>query len=136
MTDSEKWAWWTLGAVALTAAAYATFVALLKNGSGAQSVFALVALTALPKSSRRYLRGRRLDEREAAIANAALLAGFRGLWVAFVLFVAGFGFIKGWDASLNVPIWVLASSVWWSALLLLTVQAVTTLVLYRRGAHA
>src|SRR5437763_969766 len=100
MTDSEKWAWWTLGVVALTTTAYAAFVALLGHWDAAQSVFALIALTALPKSSRRYFKGRRLDEREAAIANAALLAGFRGLWVAFVFFVVAFGFIKGWDTSL------------------------------------
>jgi hypothetical protein len=136
MTDSEKWAWWTLGVVALTAMAYATFVAMLKNGNAAQAVFALMALTALPKSSRRYFQGRRLDEREAAIAKAALLAGFRGLWVAFILFVVTFGFIKGWDTSVNVPMWVFSSTVWWSAMLLLSVQATATLVMYRRGAHA
>jgi hypothetical protein len=136
MTDSEKWAWWTLGVVALTATAYATFVALLKNANAAQSVFALIALTALPKSSRRYFQGRRLDEREAAIANAALLAGFRSLWLVFIVFVMGFGFINGWNSSINVPMWMLSSSVWWSATLLLVVQATATLVLYRRGAHA
>jgi hypothetical protein len=136
MTDSEKWAWWTLGVVALTAAAYATFVALLGHWDAAQSVFALIALTALPKSSRRYFKGRRLDQREIYIANAALLAGFRALWVAFIGFVVPFGFIKGWDTSVNVPMWVFSSSVWWATMLLLTVQATTTLVLYRRGAHA
>ena len=136
MTDSEKWAWWTLGVVALTAIAYAAFVALLGHPDAAQSVFALIALTALPKSSRRYFQGRRLDEREAAIANAALLAGFRGVWIAFIGFVMTFGFIKGWDASMNVSMWMLSSSVWWSATLLLAVQATTTLVLYRRVLHA
>jgi hypothetical protein len=136
MTDSEKWAWWNLGVVALTMAAYATFVALLKNANAAQAVFALLALTALPKSSRRYFQGHRLDEREAAIANAALLAGFRGLLLVFVVFVMGLGFIRGWDSSINVPMWTLASSLWWSGTLLLTVQSVTTLVLYRRSMHA
>jgi hypothetical protein len=136
MTDSEKWAWWTLGVVALTAAAYATFVALLKNANAAQSVFALIALTALPKSSRRYLQGRRLDEREAAIANAALLAGFRAFWIAFIGFVVAFGFIRGWDTSVTVPMWALSSTIWWAAMLVLAVEATTTLVLHRRGVHA
>ena len=136
MTDSEKWAWWTLGIVALTAVAYATFVALLKNANAAQAVFALLALTAIPANSRRYFKGRRLDEREREISNKALLAGFRGLWIGLIGFVLPFGFIKGWDTSVTLPMWVLSSIIWWAATLVLAVEAITTLVLYRRGAHA
>jgi len=136
MTDSEKWAWWTLGIVALTAIAYATFVALLKNPNAAQAVFALLALTALPAHSRRYFTGRMLDERERDISNKALLAGFRGLWVVFIGFVLIFGFARGWDTSITVPMWMLSSTIWWAAMLVLTVEATTTVVLYRRGAHA
>jgi hypothetical protein len=136
MTDSEKWAWWTLGVVALTATAYATFVALLRNGQAAQSVFALLALTAIPANSRRYFKGRRLDERERAISNAALLAGFRAMWLAAIGLVMTLGFVKGWDASLNLPIWMLCSTIWWAVMLVLGVEATTTLVLYRREQHA
>jgi hypothetical protein len=46
------------------------------------------------------------------------------------------GFVKGWDATLSLPMWMLSSTIWWSTMLLLTVQAVSTLVLYRSGSHA
>jgi hypothetical protein len=82
MTDSEKWAWWTLAVAALTAAAYFAFVA--RFGS----------------------------QREIAV------------------------FSKGWDASIILPVWRLEEFIRWCATLLLAVEAATTLVLYRRGAHA
>ena len=46
------------------------------------------------------------------------------------------GFIKGWDATLTVPVWALAETIWWAATLVLGVQALTTIVLYRGGPHA
>ena len=64
MSDSEKWARWTLGVVALTIAAYGAFLVFFGHGPAISSVFALLALTSIPASSRRYFRGRRLDERE------------------------------------------------------------------------
>ena len=136
MSDSEKWAWWTLGVVVLTIAAYAAFVAFVKSGPAAISVFALLALTAIPASSRRYFTGRRFDERESAIANKALLAGFRAFWVAFCGLIVAIGFIKGWDATLTVPVWALSETLWWAVILVLGVQALTTIVLYRGGPHA
>jgi len=136
MTDSEKWAVWTLSVVALTAIAWFTFVALLGSGPASQSVFALLALTAVPAHSRRHLKGRALDEREKEIAGKALLAGFRALWVAFVAVVLTVGFAKGWDASVTLPLWRLEEILLWSVVLVLAVESVTTLVLYRRGSHA
>jgi magnesium-transporting ATPase (P-type) len=133
MTDSEKWAWWTLGVVALTVIAFFAFVALLGSGPASQSVFALLALTAVPANSRRYLKGKLFDERDKAIAGKALLAGFRALWVVFIGVVMTIGFIKGWDATLSLPVWMLSSTVWWAAMLVLAVEATTTLVLYRKG---
>jgi hypothetical protein len=108
-----------LGVVALTAIAWFTFVALL-------------ALTALPASSRRYFKGRAFDEREKEISGKALLVGFRALWVVFIGVVLTIGFVKGWKTTLSLPLW----TVWWAVMLMLTVESVTTLVLYRRGSHA
>ena len=133
MTDSEKWAWWTLCVVALTAVAFFAFVATLGSGPASQSVFALMALTAVPASSRRKFKGRQFDEREKEIAEKALLAGFRAVWVAFIGLVMTIGFVKGWDATLSLPVWMLSSSICWAAMLVMTVEAATTLVLYRRG---
>jgi hypothetical protein len=129
MTDSEKWSWWTLGVIALTLTAYFAVVAFLGNGPGRQSVFALLALNAVPSISRRNLKGRTFDEREKEIANKSLLAAFRALWLVFIGLVVTIGFLKGWETTLSLPLW----SIWWAAMLGWTVEAVTTLVLYRRG---
>jgi hypothetical protein len=136
MSDSEKWAWWTLGVVVLTIAAYGAFLAFLGHNPAIPSVFALLALTALPASSRRYFKGITFDEREHAIASKALLAGFRAFWVAFIGLIMAIYFIKGWDATLTVPVWTLAEVIWWAVILVLGVQALTTILLYRGGPHA
>ena len=136
MPDSEKWAWWALGVVVLTIAAYGAFVAFLGHGPATSAVFALLALTALPASSRRYFTGRKFDERESAIASKAVRAGFSAFWVAFVGIIVAIGFIKGWDATLTVPVWTLTETLWWAVVLVLGVQALTTIVLYRGESHA
>src|ERR1035441_8520566 len=109
MSDSKKWAWWSLGVVVMTIAAYGAFLAFLGHGPATSSVFALLALTALPASSRRHLQGRTFDEREREIANKALRAGFSAFWLAFCGLILAIGFIKGWDATLTVPVWTLRS---------------------------
>jgi hypothetical protein len=131
MSDSEKWARWTLGVVALTIAAYGAFLVFFGHGPAISSVFALLALTSIPASSRRYFRGRRLDEREREIANKALLASFSAFWLAFCGLIMTIYFIKGWDATLTMPVWVLLETLMWSTSLVLAVQAVTTIKLYR-----
>ncbi|MEO8591737.1 MAG: hypothetical protein ABI759_00305 [Candidatus Solibacter sp.] len=134
MTDSEKWARWTLGVIALTILAWAAFVAFLGNGPAASSVFALLALAAIPAAKRRA-HHRCLDERESEISHKALLAGMRALWGAFIGLVLATGFLKGWDANLTVPVWLLTSAIWWAAMLILAVESIATLLLYR-GTHA
>jgi hypothetical protein len=136
MTDSEKWARWTLGVVALTTAAYFAFVTGFGSQKAATAAFALLALTALPASSRRYFQGRRHDEREREISGKALLAGLRALWIVFVGMVLAVGFAKGWEGSITLPLWMLNQFLYWSMALVLAVEAATTLVLYRRDAHA
>ena len=133
MSDSEKWAWWTLGTVVLTLAAYGAFLAFLGHGPATSAVFALLALSAIPAASRRRLKGHTVDERERLIANKALLAGFRAFWAAFIGVILAVGFTKGWDATLAVPCWTLGETLWWAATLVLAVQATTTIVLYRDG---
>jgi uncharacterized membrane protein len=133
MSDSERWAWWTLGVVALIIAAYGAFLAFLGHGPAVTSVFALLALTAIPTSSRRRFQGRTFDEREREIANKALLAGFRAFWVAFIGLILAIIFTKGWNTPITMPVWALSETLWWAATLVLGVQALTTIVLYRGG---
>jgi hypothetical protein len=123
--------------VVTTIAAYGAFLSFLGHGPARLSVFALLALTALPTSSRRHFRGRTFDEREGGIANKAVRAGFGAFWLAFIGLVIAIGFIKGWDSTLVMPVWTLAEALWWAAILILGVQAITTLVLFRGGSsHA
>jgi len=136
MSDSEKWAWWALGVVFLTICAYTAFLIFLGHGPATSAVFALLALTAVPASSRRYFRGRSFDEREREIANKAWRAGFSAVWLAFIGLFLAIGFVKGWDATLTVPVWNLEETVWWAAVIVLGVESTTTLILYRGGAHA
>ena len=133
MTPSENWAIWTLGVIALTITAFFTLVAVLKSVSASQAAFALLALMAFHPRSRRKITGPEFDEREKEIALSAQRAGFSAVWVAFTAVVVTIGFVKGWDATLVVPMWKLTSSLWWGTALMLTVQCVATLVLYRRG---
>ena len=136
MSDSEKWASWTLGVVALTIAAYGLFLAFFGHGPATSSVFALLALTAFPASSRRYFKGRRFDEREREIASKANRARFGAFWLAFVGLVVGTGFVKGWDATLTVPVWALTEMLMWGFILIVGVEAATTIMLYRGDPHA
>jgi hypothetical protein len=137
MSNSEKWAWWTLAVIALTIVAYGAFLAFLGHGPASSSVFALLALAAVPASSRRYFKGRTFDEREREIANKAVRAGFSAQWLAVIGLFLAIGFIKGWDATLTVPAWALEEAILWAAILILGVQAITTLALYRGGSsHA
>ena len=129
MSDSEKWAWWTLGVVALTIASYGAFLAFLGQGPAALSVFALLALTALPASSRRHFRGRSLDEREREIANKAQLAGFSAFWLVFVGVTVAIGFVRGWSGTLTLPVWTLSEIICWAWILVMSVQSMTTIVL-------
>lgn len=121
--------------VVITIVAYFGLLAFLGHHFATISVFALLALTALPVSSRRQFQGRPFDEREREIANKALRAGFSAFWLAFIGLFLAIGFIKGWDTTLTVPVWTLAEGIWWAATLVLGVEAMTTIVLYRGGSH-
>jgi magnesium-transporting ATPase (P-type) len=133
MTSSENWGWWTLGVIALTLIAFFALLAVLKSVPASQAAFALLALMAFHPRSRRKITGPEFDEREKEIAEKAQLAAFRAVWVAFIGLVMTIGFVKGWDSTLSVPVWMLSSAICWAAMLVLAVEATTTLVLYRRG---
>jgi hypothetical protein len=133
MSDSEKWARWALGVVAMTVAAYGAFLAFLGHGAATSSVFALLALTSLPASSRRHFKRRAFDEREREIANKALRVGLSTFWLAFIGLILAIGFTKGWDASVTLPVWSLGEALLWATTLILGAQALTTILLYRGG---
>jgi Na+/H+ antiporter NhaC len=122
--------------VALTVAAYGAFLAFLGHVPASASVFALLALTSLPAFSRRHFQGPSFDEREREIASKAQMAGFRAFWLAFVGVIVAMGFVRGWSGTLTLPVWTLSEIICWAFVLVMSVQSVTTIVLYRGGAHA
>jgi hypothetical protein len=122
--------------MALTAVAYAVLFAFVGHTPVIIVAFSLIALTAVPSSSRRKFHHRDLDERERAIANKALRQGFSAMWVALTLLAIGIGMIEGWLTVVSAPAWTLAEGLSWAAILMWTVQALTTIVCYRSGAHA
>jgi len=133
MTNSEKWAWWTLGVVALTISAYFVLIVVRGNGPPTLAAFALLALTASPKSSRRYFTAHRFDEREKEISRRALLAGFRALWLVAIMLAVALGCFKGWDTTLSLPLWKLSEAPLGAFVLVLAVESATTLVLFRKA---
>lgn len=136
MSNPEKWAWWTLGVVLMTVAAFAAFFVFVGYGPAINSVFALLALTAFPALSQRHFLGRAFDERELQIANKADRAGFGVFWLVFIALFVAFGAFKGWDTTLTVPVWTLGEVVFWAWILVLSVQAMATIMLCRGGSHA
>jgi hypothetical protein len=135
MSESEKRAWWILGVVGVTIAAYLVFVVFLGSGEVSLSILVMSALIAFPGLERRSKR-RIFDERDREIANRALLVSFRALWVVFIVLILAIGFGKGWDTPVTVPFWTLAQILWWASLFMWGVQALVTIMLYRRGSHA
>lgn len=136
MSSQEKWAWWTLATISATIAAYVAFLRITHNGPASMCVFALLALTALPKNSRRYWRGERFDERERMIAEKALLTGFQAFWTVVIAAYLILGFATDWQGQFTVPFWALTGIVWGSAMLMMSAQAIATLLLCRRQLHA
>lgn len=133
MSDLEKAAWWMIGVAALTVVAYVTMFAFLGHQPAVASAFALLALAAVPAVSRRQFRPQPPDERDREIAARAVRTSLSVLWIVLVFLSIGTGFIKGWDSVLTVPVWMLAEAVWFAVILVLGVQAVTTVQLYRGG---
>jgi hypothetical protein len=98
--------------------------------------FALLALVAVRKGGWRSLTGPRFDEREREISRKVLLASFRAMGLAVIGLIVTLGLVKGSDATLSLPMWKLWEALFWLWMLMLGVQAVATLVLYRRGSDA
>jgi hypothetical protein len=55
--------------------------------------------------------------------------------LVFVALIVAIGVIKGWDTTVMVPVWTLVEVVFWAWILLLGVQAMTTIILCRDGSH-
>jgi hypothetical protein len=137
MSNQEKWAWWTLATVFATIAAYVIFLKLVSSGPASMSVFALLALTAVPSASRRrWKKNAAFDERERLIAEKSLLAGFGSLWIVLVAAYLVLGFANHWEGRLTIPFWALTGFLMGALMVVIGVEALTTLILCRRVLHA
>jgi hypothetical protein len=119
----------------LTIVSYVAFVAFLGHGPATSAVFALLALAAFPAFSRRQVQGPSFDEREREIAGKAQMAGFGAFWLAFVSVIVAIGFARGWSGTLTMPVWTLSEIIFWAWILVMSVQSLATIMLYRGGTH-
>lgn len=128
MTALQKQSWFNLAVVA------ATLVLVLslypRMGAKAMAGFGLFGLVGLGVLFQWRRRGRVVtDERDVAINRLANVWAYAVLWVTFVTSALVAPTIYG-DA---VPTPMVQNSVWWAFMLLITVQSVVTLIIYRRG---
>jgi hypothetical protein len=129
MTALQKQAWFNLAVVV------ATLVLVLslypQMGAKAMGGFGLFGLVGLGVLFQWRRRGRVVtDERDTAINRVAIAWSYAVLWATIVACAMLAPTIYG-DA---VPMPVVQNFVWWAFMLLITVQSIVTLIVYRRGA--
>ena len=130
MTRYEKMSWFTL---VFCLVSIAGFLILLPFAGilVASSMFAFLAVTAFAPLI--YRQEEPLDERDRAILKRAQFGGHMIFWLFFVLVSMG---TWGWHYYRGIEIitiQVLPLMVFWGMTVVITTQAVVTIILYRRG---
>lgn len=139
----ERQAWFTLGVASVALIGYLTLYLVVVRGFGlsAEPLFAIFGLFGFTGLQNYFVRRERregkvaLDERDHEIARQANLAAFSVFWVVFVAACMAPFFIKGPNATLTVRTSTLSMTVLVGMLIVFTVRALATVILYRRGAH-
>jgi uncharacterized membrane protein (DUF485 family) len=133
MADQEKQAWFMLGVILVTLAAYFTFISLVRFDSVSLAVFALSGFLGVRVTKRR--RGEIVyDERDRQIERRALLLALTAFYTLVLVFMLVAGFAHGWDRS--VPLWLVIQIFWVASLLIWGIKAIAIIVLHRRGVYA
>jgi hypothetical protein len=141
MHVQEKQAWFTLVVGLATVIVFGVVFALCKIFGHPPTVafasFALFALTGFEGhiGRREKKTGKvTMDERDLEIARAALLAAYSVFWVLFVLAAVGPMFIFGNDAKITIDVSDIAMVCFPAMLVVFTVRALVTIILYKKGA--
>ncbi len=128
----QKHAWFNLGVVGLTLLVVIMLIPVLgmKRAQGGMGLLGLMGLGVL------FYRGRPgravTDERDVAIRCRSLTVAYSAFWVVFVLTCA-LGAPALYGSRGSIPVQVVQSGVWVAFILVTIVDALITLLLYRRG---
>lgn len=139
----ERQAWFTLGVSGVALITWLTLYMIVTRewGLSVEPLFAVFGLFGFFGLQEVFVRRERrqgriaMDERDHEIARRANLAAFSVFWVVFVLVCMAPFFIKGPNATLTIRTTTLSMTVLVGMLIVFTVRALATVVLYRRGAH-
>ena len=133
MPYQEKRAWFMLGVIVITLAAYFAFISLVRFDSVSLTVFALAGFLGLRRSKRR--RGEiTYDERDRQIERQALMASLCAFYALILILSLVADFTHGGDAS--VRLWMVIQIFWAVSLVTWGIKALIVIVMYRKGAHA
>ena len=133
MPYQEKRAWFMLGVIVITLAAYFAFISLVRFDSVSLTVFALAGFLGLRRSKRR--RGEiTYDERDRQIERQALMASLCAFYALILVLSLVADFTGGGDAS--VRLWMVIQIFWAVSLVTWGIKALIVIVMYRKGAHA
>lgn len=137
MNVQERRAWFTLGIIGLVAVGYGFLAGVMRfpwfASTGMFGVFGLLGLTGVIGRGERRAGLVVSDERDRDIDRRSTLAGYSVFWLAFVLACMAPFFIKGPNASVTLPTVVLTTPVYIGMMIVFTVKALVTVILYRRG---
>jgi uncharacterized membrane protein len=133
MPYQEKRAWFMLGVIAITLAAYFAFISLVRFDSVSLTVFALAGFLGLRTSKRR--RGEvTYDERDRQIERQALVATMCVFYALILVLSLAVDFTHRWDTS--VSLWMVIQIFWAVSLVTWGIKALIVIVMYHRGANA
>jgi hypothetical protein len=130
MRTPERRAWFQLGVVGLATFGWLLMFAILGSAEVAMVAFALLALTALPAAN----QARACDERDRAIAEAALNLALRCWFVLSAVLPLAAASRFGWDRP--VPLRILAQGGWLAWIVVVLVRSAATIYMYRSSRYA
>ena len=133
MPYQEKRAWFMLGVIVITLAAYFTFISFVRFDSVSLAVFALMGFLGVRRSKRRQGENT-YDERDRHIEKQALLWSMCVFYASVLVLSLAVGFTHGWDIS--VSLWMVVQIFWAVSLVIWGIKALIVIVMYRRGADA
>ena len=129
MSKIQKWAWFNLTVIALTAICVIALIPVL--GKGAMGGFGILGLMGFGVLLCRKKAGEVvMDERDTAIQLKSGRIAFSVFWIAFV--IAGVAVSSYYEESGMVPVLLIQAALWCGFMLLSAVQAIATLVQYDR----
>lgn len=129
MSKMQKWAWFNLAVVALTAICVIALIPTL--GAGAMGGFWIISLSGVgPLLFRKRAGEVVIDERDTAIQLKSVRIAYTVFWFAFIF--ASLATCSYYEESGLVPVEFVQAAVWCGFMLLTAVMSVAILIQYGR----